>query len=668
MKMSEHTATLNSYLNQWAKYFEENGDELLTRLRNFAFEGELRSCKFRSICWRIFLNCLPSDIEKWKNTIEISRQHYVDIKNKHVTIPSHEAEEKDLDVENPLSQNDQSSWMKFFRNSDLKKTIERDVKRTYFLRFPEMEYFHNEAVHELLVNVLFCYAQEHSDLSYRQGMHELLAPLVFIIHCDLQAACHAREIGHINKDLIDVILNEEYLEHDSYDMFCKLMESTNAWYSITERVSKEKIKDDGISEEDKSTKSDTGNPIPKRPFQPQEIATSGGPTLAITNKLNHIHNTLLVQHDLQLHTHLNRLEIIPQVFGLRWIRLLFGREFSLQDLLVLWDAMFADSSTLDLVDYLFVAMLIHIRNHLLTADYSSCMQLLMRYPPVDDINDIVKAAKDIRQLKTRSFSDSLIEASADASVNKIQRGPKKNVTQPLTASQRQNSNKQNSLSRMFKDFTRKVIPENKPIVPTHSSLNDPTYAGDVRSPAQAKTRTSPQWNMNGNPPFFKNSSTITEAPRAEEMHRKHPAQLEEEVIYLHKELEKMKQMCLYCSDKIDASVTVLQSSVNLTTDEDDNNENGQQNSNDSMQKNSTASQQQKFEKEQILVTVASLKQIRDLLQGSLTFNPNLKEYKNKKKTNNINNSEPKIENGNDPEVQQAVPQSIVNTNADAGDA
>lgn len=46
----------------------------------------------------------------------------------------------------------------------------------------------------------------------------------------------------------------------------------------------------------------------------------------------------------------------------RWVRLLFGREFSLQDLLVVWDALFADSITLDLVDYVFVAMLLYIRD------------------------------------------------------------------------------------------------------------------------------------------------------------------------------------------------------------------------------------------------------------------------------------------------------------------
>lgn len=46
----------------------------------------------------------------------------------------------------------------------------------------------------------------------------------------------------------------------------------------------------------------------------------------------------------------------------RWLRLLFGREFPLQDLLVLWDAIFADNKSFDLVNYIVVAMLVAIRN------------------------------------------------------------------------------------------------------------------------------------------------------------------------------------------------------------------------------------------------------------------------------------------------------------------
>lgn len=51
-----------------------------------------------------------------------------------------------------------------------------------------------------------------------------------------------------------------------------------------------------------------------------------------------------------------------QHFFSRWIRLLFGREFPMQDLLALWDAIFADGVGFELVDFVFVAMLLYIRD------------------------------------------------------------------------------------------------------------------------------------------------------------------------------------------------------------------------------------------------------------------------------------------------------------------
>ena len=41
---------------------------------------------------------------------------------------------------------------------------------------------------------------------------------------------------------------------------------------------------------------------------------------------------------------------------------MFGREFPMVDVLVLWDALFADGPMLDLVDYIYISMLEAIRD------------------------------------------------------------------------------------------------------------------------------------------------------------------------------------------------------------------------------------------------------------------------------------------------------------------
>lgn len=46
----------------------------------------------------------------------------------------------------------------------------------------------------------------------------------------------------------------------------------------------------------------------------------------------------------------------------RWLRLLFTREFTVEDSMVLWDAIFAADPSLDIAPWVCVAMLIRIRN------------------------------------------------------------------------------------------------------------------------------------------------------------------------------------------------------------------------------------------------------------------------------------------------------------------
>lgn len=45
----------------------------------------------------------------------------------------------------------------------------------------------------------------------------------------------------------------------------------------------------------------------------------------------------------------------------RWVRLLFGREFPFDDVLQMWDLLFTNGLSLDLVDNTCVAMILRIR-------------------------------------------------------------------------------------------------------------------------------------------------------------------------------------------------------------------------------------------------------------------------------------------------------------------
>ncbi|XP_061598696.1 TBC1 domain family member 5 isoform X2 [Cololabis saira] len=366
-------STFFTYRKEWDDLFLNSN--YLARIRQAGINGRLRSSRFRSVCWKLYLEALPEDKGQWINKTKELRAQYEKIKEMHITNPRKAAGQQDLGVNNPLSQDEGSLWNKFFQDKELKGMIKQDVFRT----FPEIRYFQDEDVRTKLTDILFCYARENEQLLYKQGMHELLAPIVFVLHCDHQAFQHASETTSPSEDM-KCMLNPVYLEHDAYAMFSQLMETAEPWFSSFER-------------EVRRGKEEMLTSIPFA--RPQD----SGPSVAIVTKVNRVQDQVVKKHDVELHMHLNRLEIAPQIYGIRWVRLLFGREFPLQDLLVVWDALFADSITLDLVDYVFVAMLLYIRDALIASNFQTCLGLLMHYPPVGDINALLQKALFLRDPK-----------------------------------------------------------------------------------------------------------------------------------------------------------------------------------------------------------------------------------------------------------------------------
>uniref|UniRef100_A0A8C7PK99 TBC1 domain family member 5 n=1 Tax=Oncorhynchus mykiss TaxID=8022 RepID=A0A8C7PK99_ONCMY len=371
--LSRGESTFTTHSKEWDDLFLNSN--YLTRIRQAGINGRLRSSRFRSVCWKLYLEVLPEDKSQWINKTKELRSQYEKIKERHITNPRKAAGQQDLVVNNPLSQDEGSLWNKFFQDNELRGMIKQDVMRT----FPEMRYFQEEDVRTKLTDILFCYARENEQLLYKQGMHELLAPIVFVLHCDHQAFQHASETAHPSEELMS-LLNPMFQEHDAYAMFSQLMETAEPWFSSFQREvrrGKEEM-------------------LTSMPFaRPQDL----GPSVAIVTKVNRIQDQLVKKHDVELHMHVNRLEIAPQIYGIRWVRLLFGREFPLQDLLVVWDALFADSITLDLVDYVFVAMLLYIRDALIASNFQTCLGLLMHYPPIGDIHTLLHKALFLRDPK-----------------------------------------------------------------------------------------------------------------------------------------------------------------------------------------------------------------------------------------------------------------------------
>ncbi|KFV49762.1 TBC1 domain family member 5, partial [Tyto alba] len=325
----------------------------------------------------------------------------------------------------------------------------------------------------------------------------------------------------------------------------------------------------------------------------------------------------------------------------RWVRLLFGREFPLQDLLVVWDALFADSITLNLVDYIFVAMLLYIRDALISSNYQTCLGLLMHYPPIGDVHSLILRALFLRDPKrnprpvTHQFQQNLdyYKARGADLMNKTRAGAK---AAPLNI---------NKVSNSLLNFGRKLI---APAMASGGAVGDPlrkTPAVPTRSGAEApqphhhqphhqphhqaqqqrmmKSESMPvqlgkgQSSKNissspsieslsggreftGSPPLSASKkdsffSTISRSrSQSKTMSRKESEEeLEAQISFLQGQLNDLEAMCKYCAKMMNTHLGNIQEVI----------------------------LQEHLEKEdEILVSLAGLKQIKDILKGSLRFN------------------------------------------------
>ncbi|KAI3400933.1 hypothetical protein diail_1140 [Diaporthe ilicicola] len=323
-------------------------DETLKQSSSFAdlqravkFNGPGSPCVSgcRSVCWKAFLLFKDVSSANWSHVLHENRNSYSSLREHYLKYIKHPELLNELSLD-PLADDPDSPWTTVRKDEAIRAEILQDVQR-----LPDEPFYHQESTQTLILDILFIWVKLNADLGgYRQGMHELLAPLLHVVDGD---AIDRKSIGDAIADPNMVeMLDSYFIEHDAFALFSSLMDHTKQFYEISV---------------------DAGSPL-------------SGEQSAIVEKSRMIHEVALMRIDPELAKHLQNIEILPQIFLIRWIRLLFGREFPFEQLLVLWDTIFAFDPTLDLIDLICVAVLLRIRWTLLEADYTVALQLLLKYP------------------------------------------------------------------------------------------------------------------------------------------------------------------------------------------------------------------------------------------------------------------------------------------------
>ncbi|EGZ16004.1 hypothetical protein PHYSODRAFT_316113 [Phytophthora sojae] len=301
------------------------------------------------------------------------------------------------------------SWSQYFTDEGLLEEINTDLDRL----FPAGNegFFQNEIYLSTLRHVLFVWCRLHPDVAYRQGMHDVVAVVLYAFLQDQEEQ---------ETEVIEEKKLRQHAEADTFLVFEAVMLFLKPFYEIVKtrpEAPTGSAARDGSRLFDNFTlkENDAGNAA--YGLQTRD----GGKQPALHRLCHHVQYELLQQKDPQLYYHLQNLEIVPETYCLRWIRLLFAREYALKELLCIWDAMILDASReaidfpkinmtdksdndllqlpklvtknedaswigFPLLRYICVARLLQMSSLLRQSDNTGCLRLLMRAYQEEEAN------------------------------------------------------------------------------------------------------------------------------------------------------------------------------------------------------------------------------------------------------------------------------------------
>ncbi len=201
------------------------------------------------------------------------RASYKAICDQHLRFIRHPEQLAALPID-PLADDADSPWNAVRKDDLVRAEILQDVSR-----LPDEPFYHEERIQTMILDILFLYCKLNPSLGgYRQGMHELLAPIIFVVAQDAvdRAALTADDPADV---VIAEMLDSSFVEHDAFALFSKLMERASTFYEV-----------------DNS---------PGAEAQQKNI---------IVERSKYIHEVALMAIDEELAIHLRNIEVLPQIF------------------------------------------------------------------------------------------------------------------------------------------------------------------------------------------------------------------------------------------------------------------------------------------------------------------------------------------------------------------
>ena len=317
----------------------------------------------RAYIWKIILGYLPLDISEWDSTLAKKREEYKIYKKFIKEKLKKELEKKEYTSKDILEQiikdvyrtNTQFSF--FFQPTDKNKNFNKEEilniynkrKNWDFSNIEEVykyDNFENETHTDVLKRILFTYSSILQDVSYHQGMNEILAPIYYTF----------------SYDKLYLEENEEDIEADSFWSFYFLLNGIKNNFEENQ---------EGL-------------------FYKSEILSE---CVKIVDE--DIYNKLLEKN------------IKCEFFCLRWFVVLFGQDFDMGDVIRIWDFVFSNENKNYLLFYVCLAVINLRRNVIINGEMN---EILQGFQNLRDLmcDDVIFLAVDIRN-KWKDKLDNIIK-------------------------------------------------------------------------------------------------------------------------------------------------------------------------------------------------------------------------------------------------------------------
>jgi len=207
--------------------------------------------------------------------------------------------------------------------------------------------FEKETHAEAMTRILFIYGKLNPHVGYVQGMNEVLAPIYYCFCNDqnpaFQGSAEADSFFCFSKLMLDL--------HDAF-----LKGFDNKGVGIQARIK--------------------------------------------------VLNDLLLRIDKQVWDHLEKYNVNPQFYTLRWLMLLLTQEFEMNEVLRLWDTLLSHPKRIKYINYICLAMILQVKNKLIFTDEFAVIMEMMQRDTIQNFDKILSEA--FRLYKAHAKDEDLV--------------------------------------------------------------------------------------------------------------------------------------------------------------------------------------------------------------------------------------------------------------------